>query len=150
MVDVTSNGDEVMSSLRPYHHTPCLGLLGKEGFCLGPSVFEEGGEAVMVEVGLGKPVAVGEEDGGVVAVLPQLEVGAAFKIPYGLFPLIKERGEGRNAVGPEGHLYDTDNHSNWIFMSLSLLPSLKPKRLAALPRLMHISICPALLKRHSL
>lgn len=65
----------------------------------------------MVEVGLGVPVAVGEEYGGVFTVLPQLEVGAAFKVPYGLFPLIKERCEGRYAVWPEGHLYDTDDHS---------------------------------------
>ena len=60
----------------------------------------------MVEVGLGIPVAVGEENVGVVLVLPELKVSTAWKIPDRLLPLFEKSCEGFYVFGFEGHLYN--------------------------------------------
>ena len=93
----------------------------------------------MVEIGLGVPMAVGEEDVGLLAVLPQLQVGAAAEASYCLFALLKECNKGVYGIVAEGHLYYADDHSKVILRSLCLPPRRRPKRLAALPRLIHIS-----------
>lgn len=89
---------------------PGLGLLGEEGLGFSPSVFEEGGEAVVVEVGFALPVGIGEEDAGVLGILPKFQMSAAFEGAYLGFAVGEEGLEGGDLFGAEGHLDDADYH----------------------------------------
>ncbi len=70
----------------------------------------------MIEMGLRLPVAIGEDDIGLLRVLPQFQVGTAFKMPDALLAFIKEPQKVSNRLFPKGHLHDAYNHENWILM----------------------------------
>jgi hypothetical protein len=84
---------------------------GKSLFGQIPGVIKEMRTPVVVKVRFGIPPTVGKKDLGIVLILPQLQVGAAFKIPDERFAFFKERLKGFNLLFAEYHFNNANDHS---------------------------------------
>src|SRR6218665_1938247 len=93
-----------------FFQTPCLWLVSEQQLGGAPYLSKQWRVAVGIEVRLAFPDAVGKKYGGIVLVLQQLHVAAAFKAADKLPVAFKNMLKGGHFLGAEAHFYNTLNH----------------------------------------
>lgn len=117
-------------------HAPGFGFGVEQDFGAGPYAFEELRSSVAFKFVLVFPDAVCEKNVGLIHIVQQLKMTAAFKVPDQLLGGIEDLKEFVHFFGSKAHFYNADDHKNLMVIESFIF---KFSRLPALPFRMAIS-----------